>query len=50
VRRYIYRFVDSENGTQVRQFPAAQVLETMRALHQASDRLVEEKSGADVQA
>lgn len=37
VRRYIYRFFDSEDGKLVRQFPVEKVLATMRALHLASE-------------
>jgi uncharacterized FlaG/YvyC family protein len=48
VRRYVYRFFDSESGDQIRQFPADRVLETMRALRQVSDGLARQDQSADV--
>jgi hypothetical protein len=45
VRGYIYRFFDPESGNQVGQFPADKVLETMRALHEISDRRANEAKG-----
>jgi hypothetical protein len=48
VRGYIYRFVDPESGNQVGQFPADKVLETMRALHEISDRRANQEKGPGV--
>jgi hypothetical protein len=48
VRGYIYRFFDPESGDQVGQFPADKVLETMRALHEISDRRTNDEKGPGV--
>lgn len=48
VRRYVYRFFDAESGDQIRQFPADKVLETMRALRQATLYLSKQSEGPDV--
>ncbi len=48
VRRYVYRFFDAESGDQIRQFPADRVLETMRALRQATAHLSKQSEGPDV--
>ena len=51
VRRYIYRFLDSESGDLIRQFPAEKVLATMRALRLASEsRITTESAAADLKA
>ncbi len=37
LRSYVYKFVDRDSGALVRQFPAASILATMRALQQLDD-------------
>jgi uncharacterized FlaG/YvyC family protein len=48
LERYVYQFLDRDDGKLVRQFPAAQILETVRALHQMNVRRAADDSDSSV--